>query len=144
MRRTFSWVTSAFISIMLISSIMLLIGFGGTGLQAKVSTDGKYHPYIIGHMLIEVRNGWWLRNINLTQISISIDNIQTLKWEVGKYTSNISPGETINIPANLTILEYKFGVFSFQMTISYTQSSVFTFGLEEARYIISGNITISS
>lgn len=143
MRQTFSWAVNVTIVILLVSSLMLLMGLGGTGLHTNVEIDTEYRPNRIGHVSIELKNRWWLRDIQLKQILISIDEIQNFEWEIEDYTSNISPGQTIRIQANLTILEQKLGIFYFNLTISYSQSLLFNLGSEEKQQVIPGNITIS-
>lgn len=134
---------SIFVAILLALSLVLLIGFGGTGLNVVASFDDHFSPYSVGHVTIDLRNGWWGRNIRLEQISFSIETISNIDWKVSNYPSNIAPGETIRIQANLTVLEYRTGVFNYSLTIEYVQSTVFSLGSEEAVQTVRGNITIS-
>ena len=143
MRRTYSWAVNLTIAMLLVSSLMLLMGLGGTGLHTNVETDSEYRPNRIGHVSIELKNKWWLRNIRLKQILFSIDEIQNFEWKIENYTSNISPGQTIHIQADLTIQEQKMGIFYYNLTIGYSQSLIFNLGSEEKQQVISGNITIS-
>lgn len=132
-----------FVAILLALSLILLIGFGGTGLNVVASPDDHFFPYSTGHVLIDLTNGWWGRNIRVEQISFSIEAISNFDWKVGNYSSNISPGEAIRIQANLTVREYRSGVFNYSLTIEFVQSRVFNFGSEGAQQTIRGNITIS-
>lgn len=144
MRKTFGWMAGAFMSILLVSiSISLLLGFGGEGFEAGVYTNAEYHPYLIGNVSIYLRNGWWTRHIDVKEISISIDGIQNYEWKIENDVSSLDPGEKSTILATLKTLEHKYGVFEYTVLVEFTQSLMFTFGSEELRYAVSGNITIS-
>lgn len=134
---------TSIVASLLVFSLLLLVGFGGTGLNVTIELEKQYRPYTTGQVLIELENGWWRRTIKVDRIQLSIKNIQNFRFEVENYTLTLQAGHTVLIRANLTILEYSLGVFNFNLTIEYTQSSIFTFGSERMLSVEIGNITIS-
>jgi len=134
---------TSMIASLLVFSLLLLVGFGGTGLNVTIELEKQYRPYTAGQVWIKLENGWWWRTIKVDRIRFSIENIQNFRFEVENYTLTLQAGQTILIQANLTILEYSLGIFNFNLTIEYTQSSIFTFGSEKVLSVEMGNITIS-
>ena len=114
---------TSMVAYLLVFSLLLLVGFGGTGLNVTIELEKQYRPYTAGQVWIKLENGWWWRTIKVDRIRFSIENIHNFRFEVENYTLTLQAGQTILIQANLTILEYSLGIFNFNLTIesvSYT------------------------